>query len=101
MVEVEEVTDILLKYYGVDWALFALIVVHLWMLGNKWKWAFIFGFWACCFGLIFGILVGSIASMIMNVVFALMHLRAYWKWSRSGGLEGPRIAEGTWPDDQS
>jgi hypothetical protein len=95
----EQMTGILFKYYGVDWVLFALIVIHLWMLGNKWKWAFLVGFSACLFGLTFGILVGSLASIIMNIVFAFMHLRAFWKWSRKNGLKGPCIAEGTWPDE--
>lgn len=73
--------DLFFNYYGVDWVVFVLIVIHLWMLGNQYKTAFLLGAFASCFGLILGLLINSLASVLMNVVFFFMHLRAFSKWS--------------------
>jgi hypothetical protein len=70
----------LTKYYGVDWAVFVLIVIHLWLLGHRKRSAFIAGMVGTSFGFLFGIMVGSVASVIMNVVFCAMHIRAYMMW---------------------
>lgn len=68
------------KYYGVDWIVFILVVCHLWLLGEKRKLAFVFGAMAAIFGLLFGFLISSVATVIMNVVFFGMHIRGYFKW---------------------
>ena len=75
-------TDIF-KYYGIDWLLFILVLVHLWLLGNKNKLAFVFGILGCACGVAFGIMIESIASVIMNFTFGLLHFRALIKWSSS------------------
>jgi hypothetical protein len=72
----------LIRYYGIDWLLFILVVMHLWMLGNKCRSAFIFGAMACCCGFCFGILIESIATILMNIVFFSMHVRAYIRWGK-------------------
>jgi hypothetical protein len=87
------------KYYGVDWAVFVLIVLHLWLLGNRNRFAFILGALGTCFGFAFGILIGSLASVLMNVVFFTMHVRAFFKWAKPEQCDGPQLAEGTWPDE--
>ncbi len=71
----------LLKYYGIDWLMFFIIVIHLWMLAKKWRMAFIFGASGSALGAVLGILVGSAGFAIMNAVFTAMHIRAYKKWS--------------------
>ena len=73
-------TDIF-KYYGIDWLLFILVLIHLWLLGNKNKLAFVFGILGCACGVAFGIMIESIASVAMNFSFGLLHLRALVKWS--------------------
>ena len=73
-------TDIF-KYYGIDWLLFILVLIHLWLLGNKNKLAFAFGILGCGCGIVFGIMIESIASVAMNFTFGLLHLRALIKWS--------------------
>lgn len=75
------------KYYGIDWLVFLFIVIHLWMLGNKWRTAFIFGMIGSGFGVILGLLISSVALVIMNISFALMHFRAYAKWSNDEETE--------------
>ncbi len=68
------------NYYGIDWVIFALVVTHLWMLGNQWRNAFLLGAIASCFGLVLGLLINSLASVLMNIAFCFMHIRAYNKW---------------------
>lgn len=71
----------MLKYYGADWAQFLFVFIHMWMLGNKSRSAFVMGFAACMFGLCLGCMIDSLACMVMNVVFAAMHIRNFFKWS--------------------
>ena len=73
-------TDVF-KYYGIDWLLFILVLIHLWLLGNKNKLAFVFGILGCACGVAFGMMIESIASVAMNFTFGLLHLRALVKWS--------------------
>ena len=68
------------KYYGVDWALFFLIVLHLWMLGNKWRAAWIVGVGISICSILFGYLSESVALVLMNVVFIFFHIWNYVKW---------------------
>lgn len=77
----------LLEYYGIDWMLFALVFVHIWMLGNRIRSAFIVGVAANICGFVFGVLTGSIATLVMNVVFCLLNFRAYIKWGEAHGKE--------------
>jgi hypothetical protein len=69
------------KYYGIDWLMFAAILVHLWMLGNKWRSAWLVGILVSVCSISFGYLSESLAIIIMNVVFITMHIRNYMKWS--------------------
>lgn len=68
------------KYYGVDWIIFILVVTQLWLLGNKKRQAFLFGMAGNSCGILLGFLVESIACIIMNSVFVIMHVNAYRKW---------------------
>jgi len=43
--------------------------------------AFVFGILGCACGVAFGIMIQSIASVVMNFTFGLLHLRAFIKWS--------------------
>lgn len=71
------------KFYGIDWLLFVFVLIHLWLLGNRKRAAFLYGVGACCCGFTFGIIIGSLATLLMNSVFAAMHLRAYILWRES------------------
>ena len=68
------------KCQGVDWIIFILVVTQLWLLGNKKRQAFLFGMAGNSCGIILGFLVESIACIIMNSVFMIMHVNAYRKW---------------------
>lgn len=71
------------KYYGVDWFLFGFILCHIWLLGNQKKLAFPFAIAGCICGIIFGYMTESVATMLMNIIFILMHIRSYYKWSNN------------------
>ena len=73
----------LLKYYGVDWLIFLLLLFHLWFLGEKRRYAFLFGAAAAVCGIVFGFLVESVGMMCMNTVLCCMHLMAYKKWNKA------------------
>jgi len=70
------------KFYGVDWLLFALVVFHLWMLGQKMRTGFLVGISAASTGFVLGLIIMSAGTLTMNVVFAFMHLRAYLRWKQ-------------------
>jgi nicotinamide riboside transporter PnuC len=69
------------KYYGVDWIIFLVVVTQLWLVGNKNRLGFLFGVTGNSFGVILGFMVESLACMMMNCVFIIMHLRGYYIWS--------------------
>ena len=68
------------KYYGIDWLIFLAVVIHLWLLGERKRAAFLFGMTSAMLGLIFSIQIDSIANGIAMVVYFCMHVRAYCKW---------------------
>jgi len=70
----------LFNFYGIDWIIFILLSIHIWMLGNRMKAAFILGIVASCFGILFGIIIDSLATSIMNFSFCIMHIKSYIKW---------------------
>jgi len=70
-----------MRYYGLDWLMFGLILLHLWCMGNKWRIGWIVASVNSCVSMIFGYLVGSPALIIMNVVFICFHIRNFLRWS--------------------
>lgn len=78
------------KFYGVDWLLFVLVVIHLWMLGHKMRAGFLMGMAAASTGFVLGLIIDSAGTITMNVVFVFMHLRAYLRW---GQIDEVSLAE--------
>ena len=72
-----------MKYYGIDWAIFLLLVCQIWFLGEKYRFAFLFGVSAAMCGIFFGYLIDSIATIVMNIVCCVMYLMAYYKWDKN------------------
>jgi nicotinamide riboside transporter PnuC len=70
------------KYYSVDWSIFVVVVIQLWLVGNKNRIGFLFGVTGNSLGVVLGFMVESLACIIMNCVFVTMHVRGYWMWSR-------------------
>lgn len=72
----------MLEYYGVDWLIFVFIAIHLWLLSNRRREAFLFGVLGTICSIILGFLVNSIAVILMNCIFVVMHTKAYLKWTK-------------------
>lgn len=70
------------NYYGLDWAIFGLLIIHMWMLGNKWRSAWVVGIFVYILGLPMACMMGSVASFIMNCLFIVLGVRAYITWSK-------------------
>ena len=77
-------TEILLKYHGIDWVVIIMTFLTLYYLGEKRRFGFVFGIVASISWLIFGILVDSIANIIANVIFIALNLRGYLNWKEQG-----------------
>lgn len=73
-------TESVKQFYGTDWAAMLLTFVFLYLVGNQQRAGFLFGAAASVCWLIFGVIVGSIASPIANIVFIVLNVRAYCKW---------------------
>ena len=65
----------LFKYYGTDWLAMCLTFVALYMIGNKQRYGFILMICANGTWLVLGILTGSVALVIANLVFSAIERR--------------------------
>lgn len=68
-----------------DWGAFILCTIALFLLRVKDKRAFLLGIIVDALWFWFGYEIGSIAVMLMNVVFFGMHVSAYLKWRKDEG----------------
>lgn len=73
-------SEILLKYHGIDWLAMIMTFLALYYLGEKRRFGFIFGILASISWLSFGVLVDSIANILANVIFIVLNLRGYLNW---------------------
>ena len=73
-------SEILLKYHGIDWIAMIMTFLALYYLGEKRRFGFIFGILASISWLTFGVLVDSIANILANVIFIVLNLRGYLNW---------------------
>ncbi|MFG0299798.1 MAG: PnuC protein [Phycisphaerales bacterium JB047] len=76
-------TDLLFKYYGLDWAAMAFTFLSLYRLGSGKRDGFIYGLLANVCWAAFGIMAESIANPLANAVFLAMNLRGYGRWRNS------------------
>lgn len=76
------------NYYGVDIVSYTFVLIHLWLLGNKVRSAWIFGIMATVCFTFFGVLCGSPATVIMNIVFTIFHIVNYIKWGKTNENDG-------------
>lgn len=73
--------DALLSYYGVDWLAMALTFVSIYLLGQKNRSGFLYGLGANASWFAFGIMAGSVANPVANVIFAALNIKGYAAWS--------------------
>ncbi len=69
-------------YYGIDWAGMLTGFACISLLANHKRSGFLLGMVSACFGIIFSLIVGSMANAIASVVVLGLYFRGYGKWSR-------------------
>lgn len=84
----------ILNYYGVDWLAMVLTFLSLYLLGKKRRSGFLYGLGANACWFTFGILAGSMANQVANVVFAALNVRGYRRWARSEAQNGSSQDDG-------
>jgi hypothetical protein len=73
----------MLQYHGIDWLIFALLTLHIWLLGMKVRFSFIIGAVGCCCGVVLAVMIDSVPALLMNCLFAYLNLRNYRLWGKS------------------
>jgi hypothetical protein len=71
----------LLEYYCVDWLIFIFTLLHLWLLGEKKRSAWIAGGLIAMAAGTLGWMIGSFALVLMNIVFLFFDIWNYIKWT--------------------
>jgi len=68
------------NFYGSDWVGMAGNLFGLWYISKQRKRGFLYGSLGCLGWLIFGILSGSIPSVLSNAIYIGMNVRGWRKW---------------------
>jgi len=80
-------SELLFKYYGVDWLAMILTIVSLVLLGRKKKEGFIFGILSNLSWLTFAALALSVANVLANFVFIGLNIKAYMNWRKIDNIQ--------------
>lgn len=75
-------SNVLGPYWGVDWAAMGFTILSIYLLGKKNKMGFIYGFAANACWLVFGIMAGSTANVVANIIFFALNVKGLWNWHR-------------------
>jgi hypothetical protein len=75
--------EMILKYYCVDWLAMVLTFLSLYSLGRKKRSGFLYGLGANASWFTFGVMAGSVANSVANVVFAILNIRGYRHWRKT------------------
>lgn len=70
-----------LGYYAIDWLAMTLTFIAIYLLGNKSRLGFVLMSGGNCCWAVVGLLTGSLAMLIANLVFLVMNVRAWVKWT--------------------
>jgi hypothetical protein len=69
-----------LSFYGTDWIGMAGNLAGQWYLGKQRKFGFIIGSLGCLGWLSFGIVAESPPSVVSNIIYIGLNVRAWRKW---------------------
>ena len=72
-------------YYGVDWLAMVLTVFSIYDLGLKRRRGFVLGMGANVAWFSFGVMAGSVANPVANVIFLCMNLKGFLNWHGTSG----------------
>lgn len=69
------------NFYGVDWAASAAQLISMEMLARKRRSGWVWKIVATLLWATFNIIVGSLPAAAMSLVYIIMNVRGYIKWS--------------------
>ena len=72
-------------YYGVDWLAMVLTFFSINDLGRKRRRGFLVGMGANVAWFWFGVMAGSVANPVANVIFMVMNVKGFLKWRTATG----------------
>ncbi len=68
------------NYYGIDWLALFFMSVSVILLGSKNRWGFLVGMCSNVCWVIFGIIAGSLADPLANIIVFSLNVRGYMHW---------------------
>ena len=77
---VEWLESSIFKYYGFDWAAMVFTFLSINAFKHKKVSGFVYGAFSCVCWLSFNGLAGSLAGIIANLVFMVMHYNGFKHW---------------------
>ncbi len=78
----------LFKYYGIDWLAMVMSFLALYSLGKKEKVGFLYGLVANCAWMAFGIMAGSVANPVANIIFLFLNVKGFSNWRNNEQKKG-------------
>ena len=76
----------IVAYYGVDWLAMILTIFSIYDLGLKRRRGFVLGMGANVAWFTFGVMAGSVANPVANVIFLSMNFKGFLNWRENRKL---------------
>lgn len=73
---------IFFQYYAFDWLAMFFMFFGIWLVGSKNKIGFILTLLGNCCWAVVGVLTGSFAMVLANLIFGVMNTRGFISWSK-------------------
>lgn len=74
--------EALLKFHGSDWVGMVFGLASTYLLAKKRRFGFVLGVIAGIGWVVFGIITGSIPSMVANTLFIAFNCHGFFKWKK-------------------
>ena len=74
--------ELFTQYYGLDWLGMIMVLLCVYYIGNKKRYAFIFGLIGCLIWIYVNHMANIIPAVLLNIVLFILYLRGYIKWGK-------------------
>jgi nicotinamide riboside transporter PnuC len=74
----------LLKFHGADWIGMIFGLISAYYIARHRRWGFVFAVIAGLGWIAFGIMTGSVPSIIANILFIVINVRGFQRWKEKG-----------------
>ncbi len=72
-----------LKYYGLDWVAAVLVIIGIYLIGNKKRSGFLFSMLGVVANFLVSVIIDSVPYIALNIILFTLQLRGYIKWGRN------------------